>query len=143
MAEFRFRLQTVLQLRRLREEQAQMQLELARSEVSRREAHLQGTLQADVDARLASRGECTGQTMDPYLEWIAREQRKAALAVNEAQRQAELARQSVRVAVRNTRLIEKLEAADRERWRLAEDRKVAQQAAESHLARWANRRTPP
>ena len=144
MTPFRFRLEKVLQIRRMeldREEATLRQHTLAVSELEKRQAQLdQAAAQAEVEVR--AQAELAGSdlaALASFRHYLAGQTTQLAKQIREARERAAAQQKILLEARRRCELLERLKQKRLAEWRAAADHELEQLAAESYLANASRR----
>jgi flagellar export protein FliJ len=138
---YRFRLARLLELRRLKQQAAEAELQRALAEVRAAEARAARLAdeQTELTAREASRASWTGRELAAAERWreSLNDQRRRALAAGEvAQRRVAALRQNFQQARNGVRVLESLDERRRRAWNAEAGRAEEALASELFLGRW-------
>ncbi|SRR5579871_3154251 len=142
MKAFSFRLDRVLDWRRILVQTEQSKLERIRAEIAltdAREAELRRSAENSITA-LQSRRSTTGMELaahDTFRQHVARERGRLAARRAQLQKQFSDQAQVVMNRERDVKLIEKLREQRRQAWLAEQDAEIQKQAEETYLARWS------
>ncbi len=141
MKAYRFRLARLLELRRLKQQAAEAELQRALAEVRAAEARAERLAdeQTELTAREAVRTSWTGRELAAAERWreSLSDQRRRALAAGEAARRRVVAlREKFQQARNGVRVLESLDERRRREWSVAAGREEEALASELFLGRW-------
>lgn len=144
MRRFKFRLDTVLEWRRLQLEVEETKLQRLFEElhrINREEERLAAELAeaTRVVTTAASVEAADLAALESYRGWVSRENARLARARADCQKRITAQRERVTAAERDLRLFEKLKERRFEEWRLESDKEQEALAGELFLARWGKK----
>lgn len=144
MRRFRFRLESVLEWRRLQLEMEETKLQRLFEELHQVDAAAR-RLAAELEeaARIVTTSAQVEAAdlaaLESYRGWVARENARLARLRADCQKRIAAQRERVAAAERDLRLFEKLKERRYEEWRVESDREQEALSSELFLARWGRK----